>query len=82
MSWVETTPATPPRTFEIRSNNLRVSVDGRVNEDGKIWQYLSLSFGRHTSRPIEECLTNWPREAIRLVRAEMDELEAKLEEAK
>src|SRR5574343_1267109 len=48
--------------------------------NGDTWQYVSVSLGRFSKESVESCKVTWPREAIALVRAELDKLEARLNE--
>lgn len=48
--------------------------------NGDTWQYVMVSLGSFNKAPVESCKVTWPREAIALVRAELDKLEARLNE--
>ena len=62
----------------MRHEQLRLSVSPS-NASGKMWQWLELRFGSHSTSRHEECLATWPREAIAKARAAIDEFEARLE---
>ena len=73
----------PPRPHvahsEIRSGPVSLSVIALADTDPRQWQFLSLTFGRHSTAPHTECLETWPREALALARQALDECEALLE---
>lgn len=46
------------------------------------WQHFALSFGSHSEASHEECLENWPREAIARARKVLDDFETLFKEKK
>ena len=66
----------PLRECIFKLGNVRLDIDDQ--DDGRRWKFLQMSFGSFTSATMEECQTNWPREAIAQARAELDKLEASL----
>ena len=79
MKWTSETPA-PPARHVLSAGPLTLSVTPGVEPDNRCWQFVILSLGRHTDRATAECIAEWPRAAIALVRAALDEFEAKLNE--
>lgn len=75
--WTQTEITAPVVRHEIRTDAAWLTVDA-PNYEGKIWQYLNINAGAWTTRSTEDCLANWPREAIARIRQALDELEARV----
>ncbi len=60
----------------INWGNIRLSVSPHPTDIQ--WQHFMLSFGEFNSRSHDECVVEWPREAIRIAREALDQLEAKI----
>lgn len=82
MKWEINQIAQPRMRHTLGSGKVEANITTPEPQDGdKCWQYFTVSFGAFgkPNQPIEECLRDWPREAIRLARAELDRFEAQLE---
>ena len=77
--WTREIPAAVVRHV-LSAGPLTLSITPGVGRDTRCWQFVLLSLGQHTERPVDQCIGEWPREAIRLLRAAIDELEATLNE--
>ena len=80
MKWEIAKVEQPTTRRRLECGKMYVSVGEQMSENGKRWQYMSVSFGRHADRTVSESMDLWPREAIALARAELDKFEASLEE--
>ena len=81
MKW-ETDRTEKPNPVQklIRTGPFYLAVDESETPGDKQWQYVTISFGEFTSRSLDECLKQWPRDVIALARAALDKFEASLEE--
>lgn len=60
----------------VNFRDVRLSV--LSHPDGRQWQHVLFSFGRHAASDHEACLARWPQEALRLAREQLDRFEAQL----
>lgn len=79
-NWTEVTPEYKPRAeHRLTIGPCYVSVsDAQHKESGETWQYLSISLGEHSAASIHGCLKTWPRRALELARAALDNFETNL----
>lgn len=66
------------REAVLYSGKIKLSV--RTDPSGTVWRYCDFCFGSHSEMGFARNEEVWPREAIAQARAELDELERKLEE--
>ena len=77
MDWTHHQKPRPVIRSEIQVGNVVLSVSTQADTD-KRWQFFCFSFGKYSGATHAECLSSWPREALRLARAELDALESKI----
>lgn len=77
--WKLTSPVKVEVLHELRPTH-NVVFFCNEEPDHRCWVNVQLSMGRFTPASVEECLKEWPREAIRLLRDELVLVEAKLDE--
>ncbi len=69
---------TPDATITVGPCQLSVS-EVRGNSDQR-WLWATLSFGEFSAAPMDECLEQWPKRAIKLAHQAVRELDRKLKE--
>lgn len=78
LNWKQEQPdPRPGPESKLDLGDISLSVNPRVDDEQ--FQWLCMSFGRNSELPHEECVKNWPREALKLARVVLDRLEAKIE---
>lgn len=82
--WKTEVVKAPAEQYVVDFGEVRLSISRHKADrpddvhNGDTWQYVMVSLGRFSKAPVESCKVTWPREAIALVRAELDKLEANL----
>jgi hypothetical protein len=71
-----TTTSKPLRTSVSDDGCIRLSLEETKDH---VWQFMLIAFGETSDKLHAECLTTWPREAIRIAREKLDAFEASLE---
>ena len=76
--WTKYDPQKRPRR-ELITGPVTLTIGPHWSDDQRTQQQFSLYLVRDTVRPEEECLAEWPREAIAQARQTLDEFEAWME---
>ena len=71
-------PDQPPPRLEFQHGPVQLSVGPAATSD-HLWLSISLTLGKHSGAPREECLRTWPTEAITLARQALKDLEGFIE---
>ena len=79
LQWKLEPPQQPRNYSSSVCGDVRISI-GDAHDDPRQWQYIQVCCGRHSTASHDECRQTWPREAIAMARAALDEFEAKLGE--
>lgn len=77
MKWKTEPPEADREHSVLEFGKVHLSVAQASNDTR--WEHLLLNLGDHRTRSHAECLREWPREAVALARAALDEFEATLE---
>lgn len=70
---------------ECTMNTQRVTLDADpvllsiTNSGDLTWQHVAIQLGEHSHESVEACKRRWPRKAIELARAALDEFEDRLD---
>ena len=74
----EPTPQVP--RIKLDHGPLTLSITpGNHHNPNELWQWVSVSLGKHTTASRLSCRGTWPREAIALVREALDKFEEELD---
>ena len=77
LEWKTETPPEPHTKSVLTCGELRLAI-WKDADDEQTYQHAHLSVGQFSDASHEECLKTWPREAIRLIREQLNKLEAEL----
>ena len=75
-------PRTPRSTMDYGGVTLSISPANDHANPGELWQWASLSLGKHVVAEPSDCLSTWPREAVRMLREAIDKFEEELDNGK
>lgn len=78
--WKKILPKQEPveEKYEIELDGVCIRVGQSTSSPGELWQWFMFSFGEHTKADFAEAMETWPKEAIKIARAQLDALEAKM----
>lgn len=76
--WKSAPPPPPTADQVINHGPIKLSVGPSDGQPHIMWQFFTMSFGKHSNATQEECLALWPTEAIHRARQALDQLEKEL----